>query len=213
MRPYIRAANITWEGWNLSDVKEMNFDDQEFVRFKLKAGDVLINEGSGSAKEVGKPAIWNDEIADCCFQNTVLRVQPSACTSKFLYHYFRFCGLTGRFVGSTQGVNIFHIGKDGLAKFPVPLPPGQEQDKIVSLIEAALAWIDRLTADATSARKLIDHLDQAILAKAFRGELVQQDPNDEPASALLERIQGVQQAKRIASSPREVRKSPKRLSS
>ena len=43
-------------------------------------------------------------------------------------------------------------------------------------------------SEATSARKLIDHLDQAVLAKAFRGELVPQDPNDEPASVLLERI-------------------------
>jgi type I restriction enzyme S subunit len=48
--------------------------------------------------------------------------------------------------------------------------------------------IDGLAAETTSARKLIDHLDQAILAKEFRGELVPQDPNDEPASVLLERI-------------------------
>ncbi|WP_287361550.1 hypothetical protein [Mesorhizobium sp.] len=49
-------------------------------------------------------------------------------------------------------------------------------------------WINRLASEATSARKLIDRLDQAVLAKAFRGELVPQDPNDEPASVLLERI-------------------------
>jgi type I restriction enzyme, S subunit len=49
----------------------------------------------------------------------------------------------------------------------------------VQLIDAAFAWIDRLAAETTSARKLIDHLDQAVLAKAFRGELVPQDPNDE----------------------------------
>jgi type I restriction enzyme S subunit len=52
----------------------------------------------------------------------------------------------------------------------------------------AFTWIDRLASEATSARKLIDHLDQAVLAKAFRGELVPQDPNDEPAGVLLERI-------------------------
>jgi len=55
-------------------------------------------------------------------------------------------------------------------------------------METALAWIDRLAAEATSARKLIDHLDQAVLVKAFRGELVPQDPNDKPASVVLERI-------------------------
>jgi hypothetical protein len=52
---------------------------------------------------------------------------------------------------------------------------------------ASQRWIDRLASEATSARKLIDPLDQAVLAKTFRGELVPQDPNDEPASVLLGR--------------------------
>ena len=68
------------------------------------------------------------------------------------------------------------------------LAPVLEQAEIVRRIEAAFAWIDRLASETKSARGLIDHLDQAILAKAFRGELVPQDPNDEPASVLLERI-------------------------
>jgi type I restriction enzyme S subunit len=63
-----------------------------------------------------------------------------------------------------------------------------EQNGSVRRIETAFAWVERLSSETTSARKLIDHLDQAILAKAFRGELVPQDPNDEPASVLLERI-------------------------
>lgn len=188
MRRYVRAANVTWSGWDFSDVKEMNFDERDFVRFQLKAGDVLVNEGSGSAKEVGKPAIWREEIADCCFQNTLIRVQPSGCTPEFLYWYFLFVARAERFVSSTQGVNIYHIGKDGLARFPIPQPPTEEQHEMVRLIEMAMSWIDRLAGEATSARRLIDHLDQSVLAKAFRGELVPQDPADEPASMLLERI-------------------------
>jgi len=70
--------------------------------------------------------------------------------------------------------------------FPVaPLP---EQNEIVERVKSAFARIDRLSSEATSARLLVDHLDQAVLAKAFRGELVPQDPADEPASVLLERI-------------------------
>jgi type I restriction enzyme S subunit len=70
----------------------------------------------------------------------------------------------------------------------IPLPSLDEQREIIRRIVIAFAWIDRLASETTSARKLIDHLDQAILVKAFRGELVPQDPNDEPASVLLERI-------------------------
>jgi type I restriction enzyme, S subunit len=74
------------------------------------------------------------------------------------------------------------------------------------------AWINRLSAESNSARKLIDHLDQAILAKAYRGELVPQDPNDEPASVLLERIRAQPQttstmpSRKKQSKPRRGRK-------
>ena len=63
-----------------------------------------------------------------------------------------------------------------------------EQTEIVHRIETSFAWIDRLASEATNASKLIDHLNQALLTKAFLGELVPQDPRDEPASVLLERI-------------------------
>ena len=188
MRPYIRSANITWQGVDISDVKEMNFDAADFERFQLKPGDVLLNEGSGSAKEVGKPAIWRGEIPDCCYQNTVLRVQPRDCTSEYLYWYFLLTALSEGFVGDTKGVNIQHIGKNGLANFPIPVPPLDEQREIVRRIETAFAKIDRLAAEAAKALKLLGHLDQRILAKAFAGDLVPQDPTDEPAETLLARI-------------------------
>jgi type I restriction enzyme, S subunit len=83
----------------------------------------------------------------------------------------------------------------------VPLPSIQEQQEILHHIGTAFDWIDRLASETTSARKLIDHLDQAVLAKAFRGELVLQDPTDEAASVLLERIR----AERAAGSSKKVR--------
>ncbi len=88
----------------------------------------------------------------------------------------------------TKGVNIQHIGKNGLANFPIPVPPPDEQREIVRRIEAAFAKIDRLAEETAKALKLTDRLDQRILAKAFAGDLVPQDPNDEPATTLLARI-------------------------
>ena len=69
MRPYLRSANVTWSGISLDDVKEMNFDDTDFKKYRLEPGDLLLNEASGSSNEVGKPALWDGEISDCCFQN------------------------------------------------------------------------------------------------------------------------------------------------
>jgi type I restriction enzyme S subunit len=163
MRPYVRAANITWGGWSLDGIKEMNFDDEEFAHFHLRDGDVLINEGSGSAKEVGKPAIWRGQVQNCCFQNTLLRVRPTGTSSEYLYLYFLFCALTGRFVSSTQGVNIFHIGKLGLAKFPVPVPPLAEQRRIV-------AKLDSLSGKSKRARDHLDHI--PILVQKYKRALL-----------------------------------------
>jgi type I restriction enzyme, S subunit len=75
------------------------------------------------------------------------------------------------------------------------VPSLADQRSAVENLNRAFSWIDRLASEAASARKLIEHLDQAILAKAFRGELVPQDPNDEPARVLLERIKAQRETK------------------
>ncbi len=85
-----------------------------------------------------------------------------------------------------------------------PLCTQEEQQEIVRRIETAFAEIDRLVAEAAAARRQLDRLDQAILAKAFRGELVPQDPADEPASVLLDRIRAER-----AASPAKARRARK----
>jgi type I restriction enzyme S subunit len=188
MRSYVRAANITWSGLDVSDIKEMNFTPAEFEIFRLEPGDVLLNEGSGSASEVGKSAIWEGQIENACFQNTVLRVRPYKYDSRLLRYCFLYIALSGDFIQDTQGVNIIHIGKAGLAKKVIPVPPVSEQKVLLKRIENSLAHADRLEAEAARVRALLDRLEASILSKAFRGELVSQDPADEPASVLLERI-------------------------
>ncbi len=88
----------------------------------------------------------------------------------------------------SDGVSQSSINASKLKAFEFPLPSIEEQHEIVRRVEAAFATIDRLAAEAKRALELTDRLDEKILAKAFRGELVPQDPNDEPASALLEPI-------------------------
>jgi type I restriction enzyme, S subunit len=175
MRPYMRSANITWKGWDLSDINEMNFDDRDFATFKLERGDVLINEGSGSADEVGKPAIWNDEIPDCCFQNTLISVRPFEEMSKYIYFTFLNAALSKAFVEETRGVNIHHIGKQGLTQFLIPLTSLQEQAEIVSRIEKCFKSIQSIEEQYKNSREQLEVLDRSILAKAFRSELVLQD--------------------------------------
>lgn len=200
MRQYVRAANISWSGWELSDVLSMNFDPDDFERFRLHPGDVLLNEGSGSSAEVGKSAIWRGQIEDCCFQNTLLRVQPQAVSPEFLQLYFILAARSGRFVPETQGVNIFHIGKAGLAKFPVPVPPPDEQCRIVAKLDSLRARSGRSRSELDHIPKLIERYKQAILAKAFSGELTKDwramrselpAPTDSTVGAISEISSGV----------------------
>lgn len=192
MRKYIRAANITWNGWRLDDVNEMNFDERDFQRFKLQKGDVLINEGSGSRTEIGKPAIWDDQIADCCFQNTLVMARPDLPMSEFLYYCFLHAALRGLFVPETQGINIAHIGREGLATFLIALPPMDEQKLIVQMLAKIEQVCSEFSKCLTKSVAVCESLNQSILTKAFRGELVAQEPENESASALLECIRAEQ---------------------
>ena len=195
MHPYVRAANITWSGWSFSDVKEMNFNPRDFERYKLQIGDVLVNEGSGSADEVGKPAIWRGEIENCCFQNTLICVRPFEKMSEYLYLVFLHAALSKAFVEETRGIGIRHIGKERFAAFLIPLPPIREQQEIVRRVKTLFAYADRLEVRYQNADKRVEQITSALLSTAFRGELVPQNPSDEPATVLLERIRAEQLAK------------------
>lgn len=87
-----------------------------------------------------------------------------------------------------------NINLEILAAVRIPVAPVQEQREIVHRIESAFAKIDRLAKEAKRALELVGRLDEAILAKAFRGELVPQDENDEPATHLLARIRAERDA-------------------
>jgi type I restriction enzyme S subunit len=188
MRPYLRSANVTWSGLNLDDVKEMNFSSAEAETYELAPGDVLLAEASGSASEVGKPVVWRGEISGCCFQNTLIRVRSRGPLPDYLRFVFLRAALSGQFAQAAPGVGIHHLGSSRLAEWEIPECGINQQSAIVDEVERSFSLVDaayaRLSAHGHQARALR----HAILARAFRGELVAQDPEDEGASVLLERI-------------------------
>lgn len=205
MRPYLRAANVTWNGVALDDVKQMNFEPEEAAIYELRAGDILLNEASGSPNEVGKSIIWNGEIPGCCFQNTLLRVRSGHMNKRYLHWYFTWSALAGRFGEAGRGVNIRHLGKAGLSTFLIPVPPVREQERVVAAIEEYLSRLDAAMASLAKvavvdlgigrSQRRAAALRRALLRAAFSGRLVAQDPAEEPASALLERIKNSRHAK------------------
>jgi type I restriction enzyme S subunit len=74
--PYIRVANVYENEIDLSDLLYMDFDPSDFATYKLEHGDILLNEGQ-STELVGRPAMWRNEMPNCCFQNTLVRFQAN----------------------------------------------------------------------------------------------------------------------------------------
>jgi type I restriction enzyme, S subunit len=192
----LRGANvapgiITWD-----DEKRVSAERAvEFREYQLNEGDIVIAMDRPVISTGLKVALVGRQDAGCLLVQRVGRyVAGEFVDVRFVWHLINSHIFINHAVSMATGSDLPHISSNDILTTPLPLPPRREQKEICRRIDAALAWIDRLAAETTSARKLIDHLDQAVLAKAFRGELVPQDPNDEPASVLLERIRASRQA-------------------
>jgi type I restriction enzyme S subunit len=166
MRHYLRAANVGWDGLKLDDVKHMNFTDAEMALYSLRPGDLLLTEASGSPGEVGKPALWSGELAECAIQNTLIRVRPHAADSRFLLHFFRHQAQTGAFAAGSRGVGINHLGQAALAAWPVPLPPLDEQRRIAAILDQA----DGIVATRRKVMARQTELAHAVFREMFSGQ-------------------------------------------
>ncbi|MBB5411027.1 type I restriction enzyme S subunit [Paraburkholderia sp. HC6.4b] len=189
--PVLRIPNVQGGRIDLGDMKSADFDAKELLKLELQTGDILVIRSNGSLDLVGRSAVVDHRAAGMLFAGYLirLRLDPTRCLPEYLHWFLQSSVARNTITNaakSTSGVN--NVNAQELQTLELPLPSIAAQKERIASIESAFTWIDRLTADATSARKLIDRLDQSLLAKAFRGELVPQDPTDEPASALLERI-------------------------
>ncbi len=189
MRPYLRVQNVFEDRIDLSDVMQMAFPGYDVERYQLHPGDILLNEGQ-SPEYLGRPAMYRGELPGACFTNTLIRFQAyDHVKPDFALLVFRNHMHSGRY--SKEGTittNIAHLGAGRFGTVEFPVPPLDEQLEIVRRVETLFALADRIEARYQAISERVDKLTQSLLAKAFRGELVPQDPNDEPASVLLERI-------------------------
>ena len=168
---YIRAANITERGIDVSDVLDMEFSPAERERFTLRDGDILLSEASGSPAHVGKPAVWRGELPLCCFQNTVLRLRPVILGSKYTLLVFQHFFVNSVFAKVAGGVGINHLGAVKFSVIPFPLAPLAEQTRIVAEVERRLSVVEELESVVTANLQRATRLRQSILQKAFAGEL------------------------------------------
>ncbi|RWQ14149.1 restriction endonuclease subunit S [Mesorhizobium sp.] len=182
---FLRSLNVRA---NRVDLRKVVFIDQTFddelKKSRLHPGDLVVVRTG----EPGVAAVIPPELAEANCSDLVICRLISSANPHFAAYYMNSDYAKSVVAGFQVGVAQQHFNVGAMSEMPLPFAPIDEQVEIVRRIEIAFTWIKRLASEATSARKLIDRLDQAVLAKAFRGELVPQDPEDEPASVLLERI-------------------------
>ena len=179
---YITTSNVYWDKLDLRNVKEMLFTKEELDKYTLKKNDLLVCEGG----DIGRAAIW-DKDYEIRFQNHIHRLRPFLNLSiKFYYYVFYLYKHTGLIGGN--GIGIQTLSSNKLDAILLPITTLNEQYKIVESIESNIGYINNLEIDKKDLLESINSLKSKILDLAIRGKLVSQDPNDEPADALLERI-------------------------
>jgi type I restriction enzyme S subunit len=189
--PYVRGMDIVngviQTGQLLKTSPEIA---HKYERASLKGNDILLG-----IIRATKVAIVPIEIEGANITQGTARFRPSEVIStEYLAHWLASRTAQSWLHAKYRGIDMPGLNLRDVRQLPVPLPPLDEQREIVRRIETAFEKIDRLAAEAAKALKLVGHLDQRILAKAFAGELVPQDPSDEPAEILLARIREAREA-------------------
>ena len=192
--PYLRVANVQRGKLDLKQMKTMRIEKGQLPQLALRKGDVLFNEG-GDRDKLGRGWIWEGQIDCCITQNHVFRASPyveSETHSKFISHWGNTFGQEYFNTEGKQTTNLASINKAVLSAFPVPFPPIGEQAEVLRILEYKLEAADVMDAEIEEGLARAQALRLSILKRAFSGRLVSQDPADEPASTLLERIRAEQ---------------------
>ncbi|RCW43323.1 type I restriction enzyme S subunit [Halopolyspora algeriensis] len=187
--PYLRVANVQRGSLNLNDVASIRADPEKIEKLTLRPGDVLLNEG-GDRDKLGRGWVWEGQLAQCIHQNHVFRarIHDGILHPKLLSWHANGFGKNWFFANGKQSVNLASVSLSKVKLLPVPVPPPEQQQELVRTAESYLTMFDEAERLIEQARIRAEQLRRSLLREAFAGRLVEQEPSDEPASVLLERI-------------------------
>ena len=183
---FLRITDIQNNSVNWHSVPYCRIDETKQQQYLLKENDLVF---ARTGATVGKSFLIQGSIPDAVFASYLIRiVLKKEINAKFVYTFFQSQPYWMQIHQGKVGSGQPNVNAKILSQITLPLPPLPEQQAIVSEVESRLSIADEVEKTVTAELKRAEQLRQSILKKAFSGELVSQDPNDEPASVLLERI-------------------------
>ena len=200
----IRTTNFRPGFLDLTQVKYVSKETYEsrIARLKPEPGDVVYSREGGI---LGIACSIPDDTTLCLGQRMMLmRTWKGLVEGDYLTMILNSPQILTIVQRLTGGSASPHLNVGDIKAFPIPLPPVEEQRVILTQTKALLGFGSRVSGIATECTNDLTTLTQSVLAKAFRGELVPQDPNDEPASLLLARLRQQREAEAAT------KKKPKR---
>ena len=168
LAPYLRNADIQWDGINTADLPEMDFDEAERDRYALRRGDLLVCEGG----DVGRTAEWNGELRECFFQKAIHRLRPitEQDEPRFFKYFMHMAADRGDFTLSVAST-IQHLTAEKLRVVRYPAPPRDEQRAIVDYLDRETSRLDTFTTKVRSTIVLLKERRSALIAAAVTGRL------------------------------------------
>ena len=182
--PFFRSQNVYNSGIVMSDIKYISDEiHQMMIGTEVVANDLLLNITGGS---LGRCAVIPSNFEKGNVSQHVCILRPIVIKPEFLH-----CFILSSFFA--KSMKITGSGREGLPKYNLekmllPLPPEQEQERIVAETKRLQSFVDELETSCENMTKLVAQVKSKVLDLAIHGKLVPQDPNDEPASELLKRI-------------------------
>jgi len=179
--PYLRVANVLRGKLDLREIHQFELFDGELETYRLQPGDLLVVEGNGSPKEIGRAAIWQGAIPECVHQNHIIRVRCLAVEPRFAELFWNSpVGAHEIASLAVTSAGLYSLSTKKIGAVPVPVAPLDEQREILRRVDQLLAFVDALERRVEAAERKVERALKATLAKAFHGELIEVGVHRDP---------------------------------
>ncbi len=187
LKPYLRVFDVQWNSINTLDLPLMDFPPEAQRSYRLKSGDLLVNEGGSY---VGRSAIWRGELDECYYQKALHRLRArdvKTDTAEFFLYVMEMATQRGVFVAGGNQTTIDHLTAEQLRQYRFTFPPLKEQLQIAEYISKEVAKISNTTSEAEVLINFLKERRSALISAAVTGKIDVRDWQP-PASAQAQEL-------------------------